>query len=219
MEEKLLNLLDKSKKALSLIEINDLLNLKSVNELKKLEKELNKLVKTHKVFNTKKDKFIIYKYLSDVVVGKITINRQGSGFILQETDDLYVNYKNLNGAINEDIVLAEIVYYKGKKEGKIKKVLERKTNNLIGTIIYKENDVIFKLDDIKKNISVYLEKSSIKNCVDGSKVLVDLVKDYGNNKYSGRVIKIIGHKNDPLVDIKTVAYKYNFFDEFSKETK
>jgi ribonuclease R len=55
------------------------------------------------------------------------------------------------------------------------------------------------------------------NCVDGSKVLVNLVNEIRPNEYIGNVVKVIGHKNDPGVDIKTIAYKYSFFDEFSKE--
>lgn len=217
MEDKIISLLENKKDALSLIEINDLLELNTALELKELENNLNKLSKKHLIFKTKKDKYILYKNLSNVVVGKISINKNGNGFVLQEEDDLYINYNNLNKAINEDIVLAEIIYYRGKKEGKVLKVLERKTKNLIGTVYYKYGDVIFILDDPKKKINVYLEKDTLKNCVDGTKVLVNLNQNLGNNKYTGRVIKIIGHKNDPSIDIKSIAYKYNFYDEFSKE--
>ena len=35
-----------------------------------------------------------------------------------------------------------------------------------------------------------------------------------NTKYEGKVIEVIGHKNDPGVDILSIIYKYNIITFF-----
>ena len=218
MKKQILDALKDKLDALDIITINDLLNLKTSDELKELQIELDKLIKEHIIFKTKKENYILYKNLPNIKVGKLSINKQGNGFVLLEDDDLYINYNNLNNAINGDIVLAETFLYNNKIEGKIVKILERKTKNLIGTIYIKNNEPTLVLDDERKKIEIYLEKDSLNGCVDGTKVIINTTKELGNNKYYGRVTKIIGHKDDPTVDIKTIAYKFGFFEEFSKET-
>ncbi len=219
MKEEILSVLKTEKNALTEIEINDLLNLTTGDELSNLIQELNKLINKNILFKTKKGKYILYENMPNVKVGKISINKHGNGFILLDGGDLYINYNNLNGAINGDIVFAETFIYNNKEEGKVIKILERNLKNLIGTINIYKNETTFSLDDKKKTIEVILDKSSLKDCVDGTKVLVNVIKELSENKYLGKVVTIIGHKDDPTVDIKSIAYKYNFFEEFSKETE
>ncbi len=219
MKKEILKVLKDKKDAQEITMINDLLNLTTSEELLLLQNELNKLVNEHILYKTKKDKYLLYENIPNIKVGKLSINKRGNGFVLLDGDDLYINFKNLNNATNGDIVLAEMFYYKNELEGKVLKILERNTKNLIGTIYFEKNKPILKLDDEKKAIEIELDYQSTINCVDGTKVLVNTTKEISKNKYYGRVVKIIGHINDPGVDIKTVAYKHSIFDEFSKETE
>ena len=177
------------------------------------------LEKEHVLFKTKKNKYILYDNCPNLKVGKLSINKRGNGFLLLDGDDLYINYNNLNGATNGDTVLAETFLYRNELEGKILKILERDTKNLVGTIYFKNTIPFVQLDDEKKAIQIELDAESTIDCVEGTKILVNTVKSLGNNKYYGRVVKIIGHINDPGVDIKAIAYKYGIFDEFSKESE
>jgi len=52
------------------------------------------------------------------------------------------------------------------------------------------------------------------NAVDGHKVIVELGRKINAHKYYGKVIEIIGHKNDPGVDILSIVRKYNINTEF-----
>ena len=60
-------------------------------------------------------------------------------------------------------------------------------------------------------------KKSAKGLVEGTKVIVTVVKEMSRNKYMGRITTVIGHKDDPGIDIKLVAYKYSIYEEFSKD--
>ena len=218
MKERILEILDDVHEAKTILEINNLLELKTVLEYQESMQAINELVNENVLYHTNKDKYIIYKNCPSLKIGKISINKKGFGFVLLEKeDDLYIAEDNLNNAVDEDLVLAEIIRGGLKKEGRIVRILERNLANLVGEIIVKNNKKKFKLDNDKLDIIVELDKESLKDCVEGHKVLVKIVKELGKNKYLGKVIKILGHKADPGVDILSIAYKYGINDEFNKE--
>lgn len=217
MKQEILNVLKNKFEALDLIEINDLLNLHSPEELKELEVTLESLVKEYQIYKTKKNKYILFDNNPGIKAGKISINKSGNGFLLLPGDDLYIDYNNLNGAIDEDEVLVELIDYKGKKEGKVIKILNRNTKNIVGEVVFRHNKPTLVLDDKKKKILVDLDSNTCTGCVDGTKVVVNLAKEKNKNYYIGKVVSILGHKDDPGVDIKSIASKYGIFEEFSKE--
>lgn len=217
-KDKILNALENEKDAISLIELNDKLGLTTPLELKELENCLNELNSENIVYITKKDKYILYKNCPFFKIGKLAVNKKGFGFvILEKEDDLYIDKDNLNGAVHNDYVLAEITKNGVKKEGRILKVLNRELNNLVGEIVIKDNKKEVFLDDEKLNLILVLDQDSAKNCVEGSKVYLKIVKELGKRKYYVKVAKLIGHKNDPGVDILSIAYKYNIETEFSSD--
>ena len=217
MRDKVLDLLKNSTKALDLLEISNNLNLDSVSEMTSLIDTLNSLEEELKVYKTKKDKYILFEK-SHLLVGKIHINKKGFGFVSVEgiEDDFYIDEKNINYALNNDIVVIEEVKSNGKKdEARVVKVLKKENNIVIGEYMLKNNKPYFKLDDSKLKMDIILDKEDIEKLMPGNKVQVYIDKELGKNKYLGKVKRIIGHKNDPGVDILSIVYKYDINDTFS----
>jgi len=221
MRDKVLNLLKDIHEAKEIIEINDLLGLKTSDELRELQDTLNQLIDEYIVFYTKKGKYILLDNCPGLKIGRLSVNKKGFGFIvLDKEDDLYVEEKNMNGAIHDDIVLAEVFPSGVRKEAKVIKILKRELQNLVGEIQFDEKGVAFlKLDDDKRDIDIQLTDDSIKDCVEGHKVLVKVVKEINKHKYLAQVVKIIGHKNDPGTDILSIAYKHGIYEDFGEEVE
>lgn len=218
MKEQILDLLEKQSKAINLMQINDLLTLKTPEDFKNLELELNELIKEGLVHETKHHEFILVKYCSSLIAGKISVNKSGNAFLLlPEQEDIFIDRSNTNGAINNDKVLVDIFSNHGKKEGKVIKILDRNLKNIVGEITFRKNNLIFIPDDKKLDIDISLTKESTMQCVDGHKVYVEIIKKINNKKYIGRVLKIIGHKNDPKIDILSIAYKHGINPEMPNE--
>lgn len=218
MRENIIRVLDDRYEALDLIAINDLLELKTPEELKELENLLDELYKENIVYKTNKARYILYKNCPDFKIGKLDVNKKGFAFLLlKDEEDIYIGKDDLNGAVNDDLVLVELNNPQNKTEGRVVRILNRDLKNIVGEIVFKNDDAFVKLDDETKNIEIVLDKISARNLVEGTKVLVTLIKELSKNKYYGRVVTVIGHKDDPGVDIKTVALKYGIFEEFSKE--
>ena len=217
MKEKVIELLSNIHEAKELMEINDLLGLKSADELKDLQDVIKELVDEYVIFCTKKGKYILLDNCPGLKIGKLSVNKKGFGFlVLDREDDIYVDDDNLNGAIHDDVVLAEIFTKGVRKEAKIIKVIKREFKNLVGEVVFQDGDAFIKLDDDKRDIVIRLTKDSVKNCVAGHKVMVKVIKELGKKRYLAEVIKIIGHKDDPGIDILSIAYKHGIYEEFGE---
>ena len=218
MKEQVINVMSDRYEALDVIEINDLLELTSPEDLSKLNNVLCELEKNGVVYKTKKNKYILFKNCPSLKAGILSLNKKGFGFlIVKDGEDIYIDKDNINGAVNDDRVLVEIINNHGKTEGRVLRVLNRDLSNLIGEIYFVDNKPFVKLEDKNKKLDIKLDPKSSNGLVEGTKVILSITKEMSKNKYMGRVTTVIGHKDDPGVDIKLVAYKYNIYEEFSKK--
>lgn len=220
MKEEILKVLDNVHEAKEAIQINDMLGLKTTAEYQELVAALEELVAEYKVFYTKKNKYILLKNCPSLKIGKLAVNKKGFGFvILDREDDLYIDKDNFGDAIDGDIVLCEAFPGKVNREGKIIRVLKRDFSNVVGEVILKNDKFYLKLDDSKKEIDVLLRKDTTHYCVEGHKVLAKIIKQVNKHCFIADVIKIIGHKDDPQVDILSIAYKYGIYEDFGTEVE
>ncbi len=221
MEDKILEILDNIHEAKTLIEINDMLGLTTAEELKELQDTLEKMSEKYIVYKTKKERYILLKNCTNLKIGRLALNKKGFGFvILDKEEDLYISENDLNGATHDDTVLAEITRNGIKREGRIVRILNRNLSDLVGEIIKLDNESFgLKLDDTKKDLEIIIDRESAKDCVEGHKVVVKILKELGKKKYLAAVKTIIGHKDDPKVDILSIAYKYSFDPDFGSEVE
>lgn len=224
MKDDIINILKNSDKALSIYELQDELGLKSVEEVKQLSEVLRGLEEEVVIYCSNKGRYMMLED-SHLRKGVMRANKKGFGFVEIENmdDDVYVAPENMNGAIHNDIVLVEITSKMNidRLEGRILKVIKRQVERYIGEINFDNKGVgHITLDDSKIKLNIQVSKENSLNAVDGHKVVVELIKKLNNNlKYDGKVIEIIGHKNDPGTDILSIVYKYNINTEFSEDVK
>lgn len=214
MKERIIELLNENT-SLTIMEINDKLLLNTINEYQKLENILDELVSDGILYYSERKKKYLLLENSHLVKGELILNDKGFGFIEigKDKKDVYVNEKNINGALDGDMVLFEYLNKDPlKPEGKIIKVIKRNYDPLVGEVILIDGDYFVKPDKSGKNI--YIPRDYLNGAVEGHKVVVEPLKE-GNR--IGKITKIIGHKNDVGVDILSFVYDYNFNPEFPEE--
>ena len=215
MRDEILKLLEREKRGISVTEIADKLNLNSVDGLTRIMETLNILCDECAIYCSNKDKYMLFND-SHLLKGRLSVNKRGYGFLIVDgQDDLYVDSKNMNGALNNDIVVCEPIIFNGKKEARVIKVLRKENTLVIGEFNIIDGKPKFTLDDEKLKLEVIIDEKDVKNLVDGQKIQVSIVKQINKYKYLGEVVKIIGHKNDPGVDILSIVYDHNINDVFS----
>ena len=223
MRDNILNVLSNSDKALDIFELQDLLEISTVEETSMLSDELRKLEDEVLVYHTNKDKYMLLEK-SHLRKGIMRANKKGFGFVEIENmeDDVYISQDNMNGAIHDDVVLVEITSKMNidKMEGRILKIIERRVQRFIGLISFDKKGIgHVDLDDSKIKLDIEVPREKSLNAVDGHKVVVELVKKISNGKYEGEVVEIIGHVNDPGVDILSIIYKYDINVDFPDDVK
>lgn len=217
MEQNILDIIKSSDKALSVYELYDALALNNVDDLKSLLKTLNRMEDNLKVYRTKKDNYMLFSN-SHLKIGTMIGNKKGFGFVNVDDSniDIFVAPSNMNNAIDKDRVIVEVLNEKGDEiEGKVVRIVDRNLDIMVGEYIQGKNGKgTIKLDNDKLKIEIEIDKEASMNAIDGHKVLVKVGKKLRGNEYKGHIIKILGHKTDPGVDILSIAAKYNIEEEF-----
>ncbi|MDD3452664.1 MAG: ribonuclease R [Bacilli bacterium] len=218
MEEQIIELLKNSDKALAVDEIIDLLQKDTVEEFKETLKTLNKLEDELKICRTNKNKYMLFEN-NNLKIGTLIGTKKSYGFVdIEGNEDVFIPPNAMNGAIHNDKVIVEITSKKGiDLEGRIVRIVDRKLNNMVGEVIVKNNQKTVVLDNERVKLNVILDETKDKGAMEGHKVYVKITNKIGDNTYNGEVIKILGHKNDPGVDILSIVYKYDINDTFSDE--
>ena len=219
MKDVILELLSKQDKALSSIEIAEKLNLTEVESYKQLLAVLKNMEDEYTIYRSNKEKYMLFDK-SHLKKGRLIVNKKGFGFVNidGEEDDIYIDSKNMKNALNNDLVVVEPIKGKGnKEEGRIVKVLKQENNLIIGEYSVVDNHPNFTPDDNKLFMKIILDKEQTKDLVEGYKIEVSITKDLGNHTYKGDVVRVIGHKDDPGVDILSIVYSYGINDRFPDE--
>ena len=175
-----------------------------------------------KVHVSQKGKYL--KGAGRTLRGVYQAHPRGFGFVTieGETDDIFIPEKETNGALHGDTVeLLLTASPEGKrKEGKIVKITERGTAKIVGLYqVAKGKHYGFVIPDNQRFLQdIFVPEERAKGAVDGHKVVVELTS-YGsdNAKPEGKIVEILGHVNDPGVDIMSIVKSYDLPVEFPEK--
>ncbi len=220
MKEKILSILEESDKALSIDELDSALNLNTIEETKAFSDALRELEDSYEIYRSNKNRYMLLEN-SNLRKGILRMNKKGFGFVevSGEEEDIFIAPDNINKAINNDTVIVEILNKNSgeKREGRIVKTLERDLSTIVGEIYFKKDKGYIIPDDKKLDIQLEIDRDKSHGAVDGHKVVVKILRNITKNRYKGEVVRIIGHKNDPGVDILSIVCKYEINDTFPEE--
>ena len=213
MEEKVLDIINKHNKALTYEEILEKL---TDDEIPMLPDVLSKLIKELKIRYTNKGKYAKFDDKSQKI-GVFAANKKGFGFVIidGEDKDYYVSRENVGEAINGDEVVIKVLD-ESRHEAAVLRVNRRNLSDiLVGEFYKRDGKNYLKLDDDKLNIIVEIPDEYAKGAVTGHKVVVKVENNVTkSNYYQGKIIRILGHKDDPGVDILSIAARYQISDIF-----
>lgn len=161
---------------------------------------------------------------SNIKTGIFSGTSRGFGFVTLDGDeggeDIFIPERETKGALNKDrvqVCISEDQTGK-RREGTIVAILERNVNELVGTFQKGKSFGFVVPDNQKFGSDIFIPKEYTKGAVNGHKVLVKIT-DYGNESKNpeGRVTQILGHINDPGVDVASVILGNGIPTEFPEE--
>lgn len=215
MKEKILNLLKQEDyKPMTLKELESYFQPENYTEFLKA---IVSLEENKEIIRSSKDKYHLPSSLS-MFKGKVQMNKKGFAFImLEDEEEVFVPASKLHGALNNDIVMVRILSenFDSNPDGEVVSIVERGTTKVVGLVAKQGQQLFLKSDDPKFADRIIINVNKTMGAVVGHKVVVEIT-DY-NTPVKGNVVKIIGHKNDPGVDILSVIERYDVDVEFSEE--
>ena len=185
-----------------------------------LKAVLDSLEEEGKVHVTQKGKYV--KGEARRLTGIFQAHMKGFGFVTieGEPEDIYIAEEDIGGAMQGDEVEITITRApQGKrKEGKVLKIVKRGTQRLVGYYQARKSFGFVIPDNARYLQDIFVPAERSKGAVTGSKVVVELTS-YGSDKKKpeGKVVEILGHVNDPGVDILSIVKGYDLPMEFPEK--
>jgi ribonuclease R len=163
----------------------------------------------------------------DLVVGRLETHPSGYGFVTPErpvenvTGDVYVAAPNVKEALHGDRVVVRLERHRadGRVEGRIVQVLERRNETVVGRLETDDSGLIFVQPFDKRVLTdIHIPRGEDGDAEAGEMVTVEVTK-WGTPTRGpvGRVVEVLGHIDDPGVDIEIILRKHGIPDAQSDE--
>ncbi len=197
-----------------------------INDFKGKQQILQKLIELvgqQKVQETDRGKFQIIpneKYY----FGKLDVNARGNGFVICDEleHDIYIPNRNLNRALNNDLVKVYAYQRKanGKQEGDIVEVVERAKTDFVGVLQLNKNFGFVVPADSKMYVDIFVPLKKIKDAEDGDKVVVS-IQDWPENSKNpfGKITEVLGKPGDHDTEMHSILMEYNLPYRFPEKVE
>ena len=146
-----------------------------------------------------------------VITGTLSKHKRGFGFVITEDNegDIFIPARSINTAMDGDVVAVDLIpegLWRGKREGIIIKVLERKTTEVVGTFDKSKRFGFVIPEGKQTDEDIFIPKRFFSGAQTGDKVLAEIIKyPDKNNNAEGKITEIISRYGEPGGDIKALA--------------
>ena len=152
--------------------------------------------------------------------GKFVSHPKGFGFVEIEgrEEDLYIPESFVKTALHGDVVKVELLPERkgGKRqEAKVVEIVEHEIDTVVGQYQKQKNFGFVVADNVRINQDIFIPQGKDLGAVDGHIVVCQITK-YGKagKNPEGVITEILGHRNDPGVDIMSIIKAYGIPTEF-----
>ncbi|MFD1676736.1 ribonuclease R [Alicyclobacillus fodiniaquatilis] len=210
-------------KPLTVQEFSEVFDLTSADDFRDLVKLLNQLEDEGVIIRSQTNRYALPEAMN-LVVGKLQMKARGYGFVISEQtgeSDVYIPSHEMNGAMSGDKVMAR-VEGQGKggphREGVIVRVVERANEHIVGKITIYEHHAFVDPIDKRFQEDIFIPSAEIHEAHDGYIVVVELTS-FPSETHGpvGKVVEVLGHPDEPGIDILSVIRKYALPETFPEK--
>ncbi|MCK1994384.1 ribonuclease R [Peribacillus muralis] len=214
---------DEAYKPLTVQELEEALKIEDSADFKNFVKALVKMEEKGLVVRTRSNRYGLPQKMN-LFRGKLTGHAKGFAFVTPEDnpgmDDIFIPPNETGTAMHGDIVMVRVSSETSgsRQEGTVIRILERGIKQVVGTYSESKSFGFVIPDDKKIANDIFIPQHASHGAVEGHKVVVKLTSyPEGRVSAEGEIIEILGHKNDPGVDILSVIHKYGLPMEFPED--
>lgn len=181
---------------------------------------LNELESEGKIFKTHKDRYGVPERMN-LIVGRLQGNERGYGFVIPDDEnikDVFISADSLNGAMHNDRVIARInkkVIGDKRAEGEVIRIIERMNKTIVGTFESSKYFGFVIPDDRRISGDIFIPKDEVNGAKSGQKVVAQILLWPGKRRNAeGKIVEIIGDRDEAGADILSIIKLHNLSEEF-----
>ncbi|MGF7049455.1 ribonuclease R [Paenibacillus sp. DS2015] len=220
-KEEVLNFMrETAYKPMTYQELEQHFGIDNAHDFKEFLKLLNAIEQEGEIILTRTNRYGVPERM-DLLRGRLQAHAKGFAFFIpedREHPDVYINANDLKGAMNGDIVLIRVTSKSqggGKLEGEVIRIVKRAVTQVVGVFQNNESYGFVLPDDKRINRDIFIPKNAFNGAVNGEKVVVKIVNyPEGRAAAEGEVAEVLGHKDDPGVDIISIIRKHQLPEAF-----
>src|SRR5438477_6290576 len=195
-----------------------------------LNQALRDLERAGEIARIRKNRYVLPPS-ADLITGKLHIHQAGYGFLISEKSgepDIFIAAENTGTAMHGDRVVARIsrdasyARTKGRREGRVIRILERAHDTIVGTLQHSRNFYYIVPDDPRLVHDVYVQPARDRRVKQtaakvGDKVVVRLEAwESRHVNPEGEIIEVLGPASAPGVDMLSIIRRHHLPTNFPK---
>lgn len=187
-------------------------------------KRLNAMEREGQIIKNRKGALCIADKL-DLIAGVVQGHPDGFGFLIPDDktklngEDLFLSPKEMSQVMHGDRAMVRMsgLDRRGRPEGKLVEVLERRTQKLVGRVIRTSGVTIVAAEDKRVNQDILIPYHLDMNAKSGQVVMIELTEQPSSHAQPmGKVVEILGNYADSGMEIEIALRKHKLPHEFSK---
>ena len=194
-------------------EVAGLLEITDDEDRESLRRRLNAMERDGQLLRNRRDRYCVVNQ-KDLIAGRVIAHPDGFGFVRPDEggEDLYLSSKEMWSLMHDDRVLVCVrgVDRRGRREGSVVQILERKTHRIVGRL-HEERGIYFVVPDSKYITHDFLiPAESLSNAVPGQIVVVEIIEQPSRKRDPiGCIIQVLGEHLAPGMEIDVAIHSYD----------
>jgi ribonuclease R len=151
---------------------------------------------------------------ANLLAGQVQGHRDGFGFLIRDDrggPDVVLSEAEMSKLVHGDRALVRVTGTdrRGRPEGEIVDVIERRTHRLVGRLLNERGVRVVVPEDQRIRHDILVPPQAIGAAQDGQVVVVEIVQQPQRNLQAvGRIVEVLGAIDDPGMEIEIAVRKF-----------
>jgi ribonuclease R len=182
------------------------LHLKTPRDFEALTKRLSAMLREGQLLQNRRGGYGVAQKL-DLLAGTIIANAEGFGFLRPDAggDDIYLSPAEMRKVLHGDRVLVNLVGAdrRGRKQGAIAEVLERRASRVVGRIVIENGVVVVVPDDRRLHQDILIPPGKQREARSGQIVVAEITQPPTPQRGPiGEVVSVLGERLTPSLIVE-----------------
>ena len=218
--EYLLQVMEREKSPLSFLEICQLVNANDEDSRVGIQRRLRAMERESQIEFTRQKKYAVAEKI-ELIQGRVIGHRDGFGFLKRDDGekDLFIHQAQMQTLLHDDIVLVKEsgTDNRGRREARIVKVLEPRTEPVVGRYFVENGVSVVIPDDSRISHEFMIPPEHVNGARQGHVVVVDIVQRPRKRVNPiGKIKEVLGEHMAPGMEIEMALRTFDIPHEWPK---